>query len=312
MITPEQREARRKHLGSSDAAGVLGINPYGYNQDSVYWSKVLPPSDDVPTAAMQTGNRLEKPLVQFACEQLGVSALTDAFQVSVGPDGGILAANFDALIREKPEAIEAKYVGPLHAAEWGSEGTDEVAEHVIVQCQHQMYVGHLERVWVPAFVVFSYEPVWRLYCVPRNDELIDALVDAECKFWANHVVPKIPPTDAPPPLAMLKALRRQPESIVELDESAVEAWGEREIYSDVKSQAEKDYDEATAAVLQMLGEAEAGRLPDGSMIWYRQENAGARCDTKALKLKFPDAYAATCTETKRRVLRLKTEKKAKV
>lgn len=303
MLTKEQRQSRKKHLGSSDAPAILALSPWSDPGD-VYWSKVLDVADDAPTQAMETGNRLESPLLDFAADRLGVTIEKNVFRVSSGRDCGILAANYDAIIVGRPEAIEAKYVGPDSASQWGDEGTDDVPDYVNVQCQHQAFVGRLERVWVPALVI-AYRPEWRLYCVPRSDAIIDAMVEAELAFWRDHVKAKVPPENAPPPLFLLKALRREPATCVDLSEEAIEAINAREAAATVKKEAEERYDAATRNVLALLGDAEAGKLPDGRMIRYAEESAGARCDTKRLRAEWPDVYAQVCTESTRRVIRIK-------
>jgi len=176
-ITEHQRQARRSKLGSSDAPAIVGVSPW-LTAQQVYWSKKVD-QPDTGTASMATGNRMEKPLVEFAEDELGVKAIRNQYRVSKGSDGGVLAANIDALIAGCPyEAIECKYVGQDSAGDWGQVGTDEVPEHVIVQVQHQMHCANLERVWVAAAVA-GYSLDWRLYCVERHDVLIKAIVRQE-------------------------------------------------------------------------------------------------------------------------------------
>lgn len=302
MITAEQRAARRRYVCSSDAAPILGIDPFR-TQDDVYWSKVSD-TDDVPTEAMRAGNRMEPALLTFAAEELGVELQPNVMLVSKGRDGGMCAANLDGLVIGRREAVEAKMVGPTMADAWGAPGTDEVPDHVNIQVQHQMHAAELDCVWVAAAVVrFNVE--WRIYKVPRCQAIIDAMVDREMDFWRAHVLPKIPPTDAPPAIDVLRYLKRDPGKIVTLTEAAIEAWEEREAKAEAKKLAEYEYESATARVLALLGDAELGELPDGRTLVYCEESAGDRCDVKALRVKFPDAYQATCREGTRRILRLK-------
>lgn len=303
VITSEQRNARRKHIGSSDAPAILALSPWADKGD-VYWSKILDVGDDAPTQAMETGNRLESPLLDFAADRLGVNLARNVFKISEERDGGILAANFDATVADRPEAVEAKYVGPDSAAQWGEEGTDEVPDYVNIQCQHQAFVGRLERVWVPALVI-AYRPEWRLYCVRRCEAIIEPMVEAELAFWRDHVLTKTPPDRTPPPLSLLKALRREPETCIDLGPEAAAAISAREAAAEVKKKAEETYDDTTRAVLALLGDNESGRLPDGRLIRYAEENAGARCDTKRLRAEWPEVYQHVCTEGTRRVIRIK-------
>lgn len=302
MITEQQRLARRNHLGSSDAPAVVGLSPWRTPAD-VYYSKVYE-SDDQTTEAMETGNRLEPAILDFAAERLGVALRRNVSLVSGGRDEGILAANLDALVADRDEAVEAKYVGPTAAAEWGSDGTDEVPDHVNLQVQHQMYVADLDRVWVAAAIA-GYRLEWRLYVVPRSAAIIGALVDREIEFWRRHVTPRCPPESSAPSIEVLKLLRRTPGSCVDLGEEAAALWLQREFAAEQRKNANADYEDATAKLLAMLGESEAGRLPDGRMLTYLSQRSAPRCDVKRLRAEHPELYGELVTESTCRVLRLK-------
>ena len=72
-LTEVQRAARRHHLGSSDAAAILGLDPWR-NAGDVYWSKVLDTADEESTA-MRAGNLLEGAICQFAAQELVAAEL---------------------------------------------------------------------------------------------------------------------------------------------------------------------------------------------------------------------------------------------
>lgn len=301
-ITARQRLARRNHLGSSDAPAIVGLSPWRTPAD-VYYSKVYE-SDDQTTEAMETGNRLEPAILDFAAERLGVALRRNVSLVSSGRDGGIMAANFDAIVCDRAEAVEAKYVGPNSVQDWGAEGTDEVPDHVNLQVQHQMYVADLDRVWVAAAIA-GYGLEWRLYVVPRSAAIIGALVDREIEFWRRHVTPRCPPESSAPSIEVLKLLRRTPGSCVDLGEEAAALWLQREFAAEQRKNANADYEDATAKLLAMLGESEAGRLPDGRMLTYLSQRSAPRCDVKRLRAEHPELYGELVTESTCRVLRLK-------
>lgn len=306
-ITQHQLRLRRDHLGSSDAPAIIGVSPWRTPAD-VYWSKQTEAETEA-SEAMQTGNRLEPALLDYAEEQLGVKLRRNQFRTSKGEDNGVLASNFDALLTEKPEAVEAKYVGPQSTADWGAEGTDEVPDHVIVQVQHQMYVSDLERVWVAAALA-GYRLEWRMYCVLRSDPLIKILVERELAFWWNHVMEGVPPDNEPPPLEVLRALRREPNKTVELSTQAAVSWFSRQEAAQQRKFAEERYERTTAEVLEALGDAEAGRLPDGRLLTYLSQRTAPRCDMKGLQREHPEIWRQYVEEKTCRVLRMKEPKPA--
>lgn len=302
MIDPEQRKKRQKRIGSSDAPAILGFDPWRTAAD-VYWSKITPWS--TPTSeAMDIGNRLEPALCDFAAEVIGERIERN---VLVWPDNAIVCANLDARVIGKPEAVECKYTSVADG--FGEPGTDEVPEHVVVQCQHQAMVADLERVWVPVAMVVYRQLKFRLYCVRRNDELIEILRNEENRFWREHVELQVPPIGGSiPPLGALRAMRRAPESMVALTDEALKAWTDLDAIRQQKRAAEEAEEEAYARVLAQLGDSEAGVLPDGSMLTYMQQRGAPKCDAKMLKLEHPDLYQKYFTENAYRVLRLKKAK----
>ena len=285
-ITQEQREQRRKHIGASDTPAILGISPWATPAD-IYWSKVGPLPEDRPTVAMETGNRLEGPLIEFATERLGVKAERD---VSVLHPGGIFAANLDARIVGNGSAIEAKYVGPANADAWGPDGTEEIPDYVYAQVQHQAYVADLSKVYVAAFVS-GYRPDWRLFAIPRDERAINVIVERGMAFWNDHVLKQVPPVGGElAPLEVLKAMRRD-RSEIALPSEASELL---DLYERTKA-AEKEATEG-GKVLQrqlitLLGDNTDGLLLDGRRITYRPQSRRL-IDTAALKAKFPEAAAA--------------------
>ena len=299
MISPEQRKARRHHLGSSDAPAIVGVCPWRTPAE-VYWSKIAE-TDDRPTAAMEIGNRMEGPLLDMAAERYG-PLRRDVFQVAeISP---ILAANLDGLTFSDNENVECKYVGPRHADAWGESETDEIPDNVAIQVQHQMAVFGLKRTHVAAAIVRPNDGLtFAFYHLDRDQDLINDLVTAEIAFWKRHVEPRIPP-DGGAPLELLKKIRRQPASLVDLGIDAAAAWESRAEYRAKAKEAEKSADTFEAALLAALGTAEAGLLPDGRILKYLEENAGARCDVKSLRESHPGIYEEFCHDTTRRVLRI--------
>ena len=65
-----------------------------------------------------------------------------------------------------------------------------------------------------AAAVASYRLDWRLYTVQRSEELIAILLERELAFWREHVEQRVPPGAEPPPLELLKAIRRELQSIL--------------------------------------------------------------------------------------------------
>lgn len=300
MISAEQRARRRNHLGSSDAATIFDLNPYS-DQTELYWSKVAEVPDE-QTDSTSAGNFLEPAICGWAAHRLGVEITPS---VEIIREGQLQAANLDALINGRREAIEAKYCGdPAVAEQYGAEGSDQVPEHTLIQAQHQMYVGELERVWVAVLLLIR-RAEFRIYTIERHDGIIGELVTRENEWWERHVVPRIPPDGNPvPPLAALKAIGRRPKSIEILDDEAIELWHEYERLGKAAKAIGDDREQVQAKILSLLRDAEAGALPDGRMLTYLSQKSARRCDYDMLRALSPQLYDQLVTQGEHRVLRI--------
>jgi len=234
---------------------------------------------------------LEGALLHWAGRELGCEishSESDLFHVAnKGPGAEILAANLDGLLVGKPEAVECKYANADFAKGYGDEGSDEVPDHVVVQVQHQIYCAELERVWVAAALA-GYSLTLRLYQVQRDEELIAMIAEKGRQWWIEHVVAQRPPEGAEtPPIEVLKVIRREPDSMIDLVQDAQELAEEM---TRIKAEG-KDLDERWegyyARMVELLGEAEAGRLPNGEVVSFKASTS-RRLDGKLLRLEHPE------------------------
>lgn len=278
-ITPEQREARKKYIGSSDAAAIVGLSPFA-NAADVYYSKV----EDIQkeeTAAMSEGTRLEPVVLDWAATQIcgpgeKFSMLRDQFR-TMPP---YACANHDALIVGAAQGVEAKTTGIVGPAfgDWGEEGTDEVPEHVIIQCQHQMMVSALELVWVPVLIGGQ---GFKMYRVVRNDDLIHSLIVRLAEFWEEHVVKRVPPEVVPHDTSILRRLRREPNKVVSIPGTIVSNWLDAKAAA---AEAAKAKEIAEAVLLTCLGDAEAGDSEAGRVTFYEQTRKGYTVEDKTYRV----------------------------
>jgi len=322
---------------------ILGLSPYKKTPGDIYFSKVYDlPEDDAPEDFLTTGNRLENPLLDFAADELGVSILRNQWRVADdGPGKGIFAAHPDAIIQGKPEGIEAKYANAAMGQDYGEEGTDAIPAHVVVQAQHQMYAARLQKVWVPvALAGFSLE--FKLFSVPRDDELIDQIVTKGMEWWNRHVVPKVPPEtyycdtcqkgffDVPgivqcptcggiiiahgpevPPIDLLKRIQREPQSWVDLPKEAEKLIFEYQQAGFREKEDKDEREELKAKIVHLLGEAEAGHLADGRDVTFLEQKSAPVTNTTLFLAEHPDLYERYVKQGKHRCLRIKELKKPK-
>ncbi len=267
-ITIEQRTARKKFIGSSDAAAIMGVDPFRSASD--VWIEKTGRADGFEgNEATDRGNLLEPVILDWAQRRL------PNFNRGVMRSEGYLAANFDGITGGPDEImagdaliVEAKSSNGHNADEWGEPETDQVPDRVIVQTHHAMYVaGESYRIaYVPVLMAVPFKGFeWRMYIVRRNDDLANAVARQGTEFWINHVLADVPPDDFRPSIEVLKRVRRQPNKTVpvdsELADRLVLARAACKRSDDEKAEAER-------ALLAVLLDAEQGDCGNGRLVTY--------------------------------------------
>ena len=191
IIPPEQHD-RRRFIGGSDVAAVLGISPW--RTPLQLWEAKTRPALDGPEPAKRVftrGQRWESVVAEMLVEHLTARGHTVEIVASnnryVDPSLDFLAAEIDFEIKldgeEEITNVELKTVHPFKAKEWGEEDTDEVPLWYAAQAMHGLGVTDRRRCFVAP--LFGADEI-RAYEITRDEETIAAM-RARCQmFW--HLV----------------------------------------------------------------------------------------------------------------------------
>lgn len=302
-ITQEQRNQRKRYVGASDMAALFGLDPHGRNAHDLYLDKTGQLPDFTPTKAMQLGILLESYLLDWAekgdDDWDGLGTL-NRYTGSYWLDGDHLMAHCDATTEQDIVPVEAKthWFGQT-AGQWGSDGSDQVPDHVKIQLHTQMLCLGAHQGWVVALLGRGLSH----FLIPREDSVCDLILETAKRFWEEHVIPRVPPPDLLPSLDSLKVLRREPKKRVELSDVLYENWCSHK--KTLKKQ-EQATDRARAALLTKLGDAEEATLgtdAEKMITYYKQTSRGV--DSKRLFADRPELKAAYETTSTYRVLREK-------
>ena len=299
-ITEKQRELRRNHLGSSDIAAVLGVDPWR-NAHDVWLEKTGKVEDLKENTAMQAGTMFEDGVLQYAELELG-KLLRNQYRSAIGFP---IASNIDALIVANKEPVEAKTAGlfgPLKE-QWGEHMTDQLPDRIIIQSHVHMLCAEKDICHVVAFLG------GRGFCryeIAKDDIIMNVICEKSIEFW-DYVEGDYPPPDQVPSMAFIKRMKREPEKTVDIDPVLVDHWVKAK---ESLKLAENIKDSAEEQMLAALGMAEAGNLGDGRLLTYF-EQCTKRIDSKRLKDELPEIAAQYLKESKFRVPRIKEPKKQK-
>lgn len=300
MSKNEWIKRRKEGIGGSDAASVLGLNPYK-SSISVYMDKIDEAQvdnsyEDEVSYRMELGNKLEN----FVANEFMLKTNKKVRNVN-----GILKndkypfalANIDRAIVGEKAFLECKVTNSYSKKLWQK----EVPIYYQVQCYHYMAVTGATHCYIAA-LVGNEELV--IHKIERNDELINQIMDLEKLFWDKCVLGKSLPTpDGSDDYSkMLQGLYKD-----STDEELIlfEKIDLLNRYDEV-CELIKDLDMEKKSVEQYLQlqmkEYEVAYLGDRKITWKKQSRSVI--DTKRLKREHPELVEKYMKTTSSRVFRI--------
>jgi len=276
-ITEQERLARRDHIGGSDMAAILGLDPWRSAED-VRLEKLGRLIDKPASDAMNAGNWLEGGVLAFAAEKLG------EINTHPGPKeviGTPIVVNTDGLLLATGNPIEvktAKLFGPSKE-EWGDEGTDQVPSRVIIQSTVHMMAWDRPICHVPVLIGGR---GFLMYEIPRNIQIVDIIREKAAEFWERNVQGDTPVEGSHASLEVVKLLKKEPNKIVTVDPVLIRAWLDAK---EAEKIAEEAKETAQAAVLAALGDAEAGECGAlGAITYFNQTRKEYVCKASTFRV----------------------------
>lgn len=182
---------RRRGIGGSDAAAILGASKFHTEWD-VYVDKSglrpLEDRDDEPLHLLL--GRLLEPVVATLYEKRTGNRLLQPPGILVHPDHDCILGTPDRLVLGQERGCEIKTVNSWSRTAWGDPGTDQVPDDYLIQSQHYMGLTGF-GIWdVP--VLFS-GARFEIYVVPRDADFIAWMFDRLTAWWRERIVNGIPP-----------------------------------------------------------------------------------------------------------------------
>ena len=179
-------ELRKKGIGGSDSAAIVGLDRYRSAFD-VYAEKIGLKPEQPDNEAMRQGRDLEQYVAERFMEATG-KKVRRRNAILQHPEHPFMLANIDRWVVGENAGFEAKTTSVLNRCKF-SQG--EFPPNYYVQCIHYMAVTGAER-WYLAVLVLN--KAFHVFTIERDEAEIAALVQAEKHFWEEHVLKQIPPT----------------------------------------------------------------------------------------------------------------------
>jgi putative phage-type endonuclease len=283
MPRDEWLELRKKGIGGSDSAAIVGLDRYRSPFD-VYADKLGLRSEIPDNEAMRQGRDFEQYVAERFMEATGKKVRRRNAMLQ-HPEYPFMNANIDRWVVGENAGLECKTTSVLNRAKF-SQG--EFPPNYYVQCMHYMAVTGADR-WYLAVLVLN--KAFHVFTIERDEAEINALIEAEKDFWENHVLKQIPP--APDGSESTSEIIKQlfPEAR-EREEVALFGYEDKiEQYLQLDSQVkklEKQRDALKQELQLALSDAEIGRAQGYVVEWKNQVRQAL--DTQKLKKEQTEIY----------------------
>ena len=280
-------EQRRKGIGGSDASVIMGVNPWKSPMDLWLEKTGEYEPEDIDNEKMYWGRTLEDIVAREFAKRSG-KKIRRRNAILQHPKLEWMLANVDRLIVGERAGLEVKTT----SAYYQDDGI--CPHHYYAQVQHYMAVTGLD-LWYVAVLIGGQKLV--SYEVPRNDEYIKHLTQAELGFW-QMVKGGVPPEFDGSEASGKVLGRMYPRGNGEekgLPADAFELVRQYDEAAQEEKTAKLRKDEAANRLKGMLGEAEQGFVFDRTVKW--KNVSSTRLDTKALQEKEPDVFERYAKES---------------
>lgn len=283
---------RRKRIGGSDAAAIVGLSKWA-SPLSVYMDKKgLSPEkeDNVP---MLIGRVLEETVAQMWMQETGKKCKRRN-AILINPAYPFAHANIDRMVVGENAILECKTTSEMNLRQYKN---GEYPANYYVQVMHYMAVCGCDRAYL-AVLVGNRE--FYTFTIERDEEEIALLMEQEKAFYENYLLANVmpEPNGSAQDNAALKTLYPTADTdaeAVDLSDMAmtfaalVEAKRSKALCEGIIAKAEQD-------IKARLGNAPAGFCGGHKVTWRAQTRTDIDKDAlKATGVQIP--YTQTTTRT---------------
>ncbi|MEK4758553.1 YqaJ viral recombinase family protein [Macrococcus sp. FSL W8-0367] len=304
MTHEEWLKARQAGIGGSDAGTILGVNKWK-SKTQLFFEKVNPElKQQVDNEFIYWGNVLEDVVAKEFETRTGKKVRKNNKMLR-HPEHEFMLAKLDRVIVGEKALLECKTTSQYNIDQWKD---DEIPASYLCQIQHYMAVTGYEKAYI-AVLCGGNQFIWKE--VPRDDELIEIIINAEKDFWYNNVlagvIPEIDGSDATKDF--LNHMYK------DIDETEVQLSDDVETLLTALEQVKQEEKELKELKTQyenkikhILGNNLAGKTSGYQITWKPQVRK--TLDTKKIREIYGEQLDPYYKETETRVLKIKQIKGA--
>ena len=313
---------RRRGIGGSDAAAVLGISPFMTGRD-LYYDKlgISAAADDENWVAKEIGHRLEPLVAEIFSKKTGL----EVFPVRImfrHPLYPFMLADVDFFVRMPDGSfaiLECKTCNYNAKDKWAD---GNIPDHYVYQVRHYMAVMNVDEVYFCCLYGNNEDEVMIRHIL-RDDAYEKELINAEGVFWKENVMAEVPPPyteDAEQIMASLKrytGVAKESAPAIQLSTSARDCFAK---YLDLQAQSiqmgkqseayKKEMDRLKAMIVAEMGQACKASCKIGGTSYTITYNPIRKMEIKkdqltSLAAMYPEVYAQFVTQSEYRRFNVK-------
>lgn len=278
-------EARALGIGGSDAAVIMGMNPY--KSPYQLWLEKTGQAEAPDLSHVQAvywGSKNEANIADWFQETTGkkvrkLGTLRSRFHP-------FMLANVDRAVMGEEAGLEIKTAGVSQAKNWKG---DEIPDAYYCQCLHYLAVTGADR-WYIAVLIGGNEALYKT--VERNEDDIKALIETEACFWRRVETRTPPPVDGSDSCAAALSAQYKggdPNFSVVLQPSTEDVIESLENDKAIMDALRKQITEKENRLKALLGNAEEGTTDHYRVLWKTQAGRPSVPLAK-IKKQAPDVY----------------------
>ncbi len=282
MNRKEWLEERKKGIGGSDIAALLGLDKYKTPLD-VYNDKQPDAQEKEQTEDMLRGQMLEDFVAKMYGQLSGEKPRKSPYMIYTHPEYEFLKASPDRFYgpRKSPYILECKTIAK-------SVTHDDVPLRWICQLQHTMLCAGAEKGTIAWCSPPGFSIEWLEF--DADPELHKMIIERASSFWAENVVAGVPPAAMTSgDVEMLFPVEFFGKEIEATEETLAHIVNYRELRA-ARKKIEDAMSELSDALKSYMLDAAVMKHGGRTLATFKARKPSISIDIPALQTKYPDVY----------------------
>lgn len=280
--------SRRRGIGGSDVAKVLGLSKYS-SPYQIWMDKTGKIEIDTSetSEAAYWGHQMEEVVAKEFEKRTGKKVRVSN-KIYFHKNYPFLLANVDRIVVGEDAILECKTASEYLKDSWAD---DEIPIAYLAQVQHYLNVLNKKKAYI-ACLIGGNKFVWKE--IQRDDELIEQMTEKLVDFWENYVL-----TDTPPEVDAQKSTtefinkmygKDYHDHSIELNAQQIQDLKVLKELKKYESDIKEQIDGIENRIKNALGQSEAtfGNSMEYRVSW--KPYSRVTVDSKLLKSKYPEVY----------------------